>query len=71
VQNLLGGDDVMKGSRTPEIMGDAAHVILTRPSHEQTGTFFIDDEVLQAAGVTDLSKYSTVPGAELFPDFFV
>src|SRR3984957_445488 len=71
VQNLLGGDDVMKGSRTPEIMGAAPHVILTPPSHEQTGTFFIDDEVLQAAGVTDLSKYSTVPGAELFPDFFV
>jgi citronellol/citronellal dehydrogenase len=71
VQNLLGGDDVIKGSRTPDIMGDAAHVILTRPSHEQTGSFFIDEEVLHAAGVTDLSKYAVVPGAELYPDFFI
>jgi citronellol/citronellal dehydrogenase len=71
VQNLLGGDDVMKGSRTPEIVADAAHFIVTRPSHEQTGTFFIDEDVMRAAGVTDLSKYSTVPGAELYPDFFV
>jgi citronellol/citronellal dehydrogenase len=71
VQNLLGGDDVIKGSRSPDIMGDAAHFILTRPSHEQTGTFFIDEDVLRAAGVADLSKYSTVPGAELYPDFFL
>ncbi len=71
VQNLLGGDDVVKGSRTPDIVADAAHFIVTRPSHEQTGTFFIDEEVMRAAGVTDLSKYSTVPGAELYPDFFV
>jgi citronellol/citronellal dehydrogenase len=71
VQNLLGGDDVIKGSRTPDIVADAAHFILTRPSHEQTGGFFIDDDVLRAAGVADLSKYSMVPGAELYPDFFV
>jgi citronellol/citronellal dehydrogenase len=71
VQNLLGGDEVMKGSRSPEIMGDAAHFILTRPSHEQTGSFFIDEEVLEGAGVTDLAKYSMVPGAQLFPDFFL
>ncbi len=71
VQNLLGGDATMRGSRSPDIMGDAAHVILTQPSTEQTGHFFIDDDVLHAAGVTDLSKYSTVPGAELYPDFFV
>jgi citronellol/citronellal dehydrogenase len=71
VQNLLGGEDIIKGSRSPDIMGDAAHVILTRPSHEQTGSFFIDEDVLHAAGVMDLSRYSTVPGAELFPDFFV
>jgi citronellol/citronellal dehydrogenase len=71
VQNLLGGDEVMKGSRSPDIMGDAAHVILTRPSRECTGNFFVDDEVLRSAGVTDLSKYQSVPGAELIPDFFV
>jgi citronellol/citronellal dehydrogenase len=71
VQNLLGGDDTMKGSRTPEIMADAAHVILTRPARECTGNFFVDDEVLRSAGVTNLDKYQSVPGAELIPDFFV
>jgi citronellol/citronellal dehydrogenase len=71
VQNLLGGDATIRGSRTPEIMADAAYAILTRPSRECTGNFFIDDEVLRAAGVTDLSKYQTAPGAELIPDFFV
>jgi citronellol/citronellal dehydrogenase len=71
VQNLLGGDQVMKGSRSPEIMGDAAYVILTKNSREFTGQFCIDDEVLASAGVTDLEKYSMVPGAKLFPDFFV
>jgi citronellol/citronellal dehydrogenase len=71
VQNLLGGDATIRGSRTPEIVADAAHVILTRPSRECTGNFFIDDDVLRSAGVTDLTKYQTVPGAELVPDFFV
>jgi citronellol/citronellal dehydrogenase len=71
VQNLLGGDSTMRGSRTPEILADAAHVILTRKSREHTGQFFVDDEVLRSAGVTDLSKYQSVPGAELIPDFFV
>jgi citronellol/citronellal dehydrogenase len=71
VQNLLGGDATMRGSRKPEIMADAAHVVLTRPSRECTGNFFVDDEVLASAGVKDLSKYQMVPGADLIPDFFV
>jgi citronellol/citronellal dehydrogenase len=73
VQNLLGGDEVMKGSRSPDIMADAAHAILTRSSRDRknTGNFFIDDEVLASEGVKDLSKYSMVPGADLLPDFFV
>jgi citronellol/citronellal dehydrogenase len=71
VQNLLGGDATIHGSRSPEIMADAAYLILTRPSRECTGNFFVDDEVLRSAGVTDLSKYQTVPGADLIPDFFV
>jgi citronellol/citronellal dehydrogenase len=71
VQNLLGGDETMRGSRTPEIMADAAYEILTKPSREFTGNFCIDDEVLTQSGVTDLSKYQSVPGAELFPDFFL
>ena len=71
VQNLLGGEDTIRGSRTPEIMADAAHAILTRPSREFTGQFCVDEDVLRAAGVTDFSKYATVPGAELIPDFFL
>jgi citronellol/citronellal dehydrogenase len=71
VQNLLGGDALMRGSRKPEIMADAAHVIFSRPAREVTGNFFIDDEVLAAAGVTDLSGYAVDPSAQLMPDFFV
>jgi citronellol/citronellal dehydrogenase len=71
VQNLLGGDQAVARSRTPEIMADAAYVILTRPSREFTGNFCIDDEVLASAGVRDLGKYQMTPGAELLPDFFV
>lgn len=71
VQNLLGGDQVMQRARKPEIMADAAHVILTRPSREFTGNFCVDDEVLASAGVTDLEPYSCVPGSVLLPDFFV
>jgi citronellol/citronellal dehydrogenase len=70
VQNLLGGDTVMRGARSPEIMADAAYAILTRPSREFTGHFCIDEEVLKQEGVTDLSKYQMVPGSDLIPDFF-
>jgi citronellol/citronellal dehydrogenase len=71
VQNLLGGDATMRGSRTPDIMADAAHVILTRPSRECTGNFFVDEDLLRSTGVTDFARYQTVPGAELLPDFFL
>jgi len=71
VKNLLGGEEMVRCSRKPEIMGDAAHAILTKPSREFTGNFCIDDEVLESIGVTDLSHYAVEPGAKLFPDFFV
>jgi citronellol/citronellal dehydrogenase len=71
VQNLLGGDEVMKGSRTPEIMADAAYAILTKPSREFTGNFCVDEDLLRKEGVTDFAKYQSVPGAELIPDFFL
>jgi len=71
VQNLLGGEASIRGSRKPEIMADAAHAILTKPSRDFTGQFFIDEEVLRAEGVTDFSKYQAVPGAQLFGDLFV
>ena len=71
VMNLLGGEVVVRQSRKPEIMADAAHAILTRPSRECTGNFFIDDAVLAAAGVTDFDQYAVTPGSNLIPDFFV
>ena len=71
VQNLLGGDEAMAKSRTPEIMADAAYAILCRPPAEQTGEQLIDDEVLAAAGITDLSPYQHGDGSELIPDIFI
>ncbi len=71
IKNLLGGDEMMKHSRKPEIMADAAHAIFNRPSRECTGNFFIDDEVLAKEGVTDFDKYAVSPGSPLAPDFFV
>ena len=71
VQNLLGGDPAMARARSPEIVADAAHVILTRPSREYTGIFALDEDVLQAAGTTDLSGYSAVPADQLLPDLFL
>ena len=71
VMNLLGGEAVVQMSRKPEIMADAAHVILTKPSRSCTGNFFLDEDVLRAAGVTDLSQYAMRPGAELMPDLFL
>ncbi len=71
VQNLLGGDSVVRGSRRPDIMADAAHAILTRPSRACTGNYFIDEDLLRSVGVTEFDGYQTVPGAELIPDFFV
>ena len=58
--------------RTPEILADAAYVILNRLSKETTGNFFVDDEVLASVGVTELDKYSVVPGTKDFLlDFFL
>ena len=71
IKNLLGGEKVMKHSRKPEIMGDAAHWILTQDSTSCTGNFFIDDEALAQAGVSNLDHYAVTPGVDLYPDFFV
>ncbi len=58
--------------RTPEILADAAYVILNRASNDCTGNFFVDDEVLASVGVTDLEKYSVVPGTtDFLLDFFL
>ena len=71
VRNLLGGEAVASMSRLPTIMADAAHAILTRPSRDCTGNFFIDELLLREEGVTDFSAYA--PGAKgpLAGDFFV
>jgi len=71
VNNLLGGGSMMKASRKPDIMGDAAYVIFNRPSRECTGNFFIDDEVLISSGKTNLDEYAVDPSQKLMPDFFV
>ena len=74
VRNLMGGDESVSKTRTPEIMSDAAHAILTSSSRDCTANFFIDDEVLASVGVTDFSVYNVTPGMkqeELIPDFFV
>jgi citronellol/citronellal dehydrogenase len=71
VEFALGGEPMMRQSRRPEIMADAAHAILTRPSREFTGRFLIDDEVLAEAGVTDFDQYRCDPTQSLFVDLFV
>ena len=72
VRNLLGGDAAIERSRTPEIVADAAHAILTKSSREFTGQHCIDEQLLAAAGVTDFEAYRTVPGTgPLAPDLFV
>jgi citronellol/citronellal dehydrogenase len=71
VQNLLGGEEAVRRARKPDIMGDAAHAILTKPGREFTGRFLIDEDLLREQGVTDFSSYLMVPGAEPMPDFFL
>jgi citronellol/citronellal dehydrogenase len=69
--NMLGGDELMMHSRKPDIMADAAYVILTKPSREFTGRFCVDDAVLEDEGVTDFSGYAVNSDLPLAPDFFV
>jgi citronellol/citronellal dehydrogenase len=69
--SMLGGDELLMHSRKPEIMADAAYVILTKPSREFTGNFCIDDTVIEGEGVSDLSVYAVNPDVPLAPDFFV
>lgn len=71
VRNLLGGEALAKMSRTPEVLADAAYFILSKPAATCTGNLFIDEEVFAAEGITDLSRYSVVPGGLLFTDLFV
>lgn len=71
VRNILGGEMLAKMSRTPEILADSAFYILSKSSVECTGNCFIDEDVLAKEGITDLEKYSVVPGANLYKDLFL
>ena len=71
VQNLLGGDAMVRASRTPEIVADAAYVILTRDGRTHTGECLIDEDVLRANGVEDLARYAVSPGTALADDIFL
>ncbi|MEM1056302.1 MAG: NAD(P)-dependent oxidoreductase [Bacteroidota bacterium] len=71
VRNLLGGEEMINASRTPEVVADAAHWIFSQDSRGTTGHFFLDEEVLRMAGETDFGRYSVVPGADLMPDLFL
>jgi len=71
VKNLLGGDHIMRASRTPEIVADAAYAVFQKPARTFTGNFLIDDTFLAGEGVTDFERYRVDPSVPLMPDFFV
>jgi citronellol/citronellal dehydrogenase len=72
IRNLPGGEELIKMSRTPEILADSAWYILQKPTFDCSGNNFIDEAVLAAEGITDLSKYAFIPGNNRFyPDLFV
>lgn len=71
VKFALGGDAMMRASRTPDILADAAHVIFSKPAKTFTGNFLIDDTFLASEGWTDFDQYRVDPTQKLFVDFFV
>jgi citronellol/citronellal dehydrogenase len=71
IKNLLGGDEVMRQSRTPEILADAAYAIFAKPAKSFTGQFLIDDTFLAGQGVTDFERYRVEPTGPLAVSFFV
>lgn len=71
IRNLLGGNAVMRMSRTPAILADAAHLVFQKPATAFTGHFLIDDTFLAGEGITDFDRYRVDPTQPLAPDFFV
>lgn len=71
VNNLLGGEALMKMSRTTDIVADAAYYILSKASSVCTGNSFIDEDVLKSEGVSDFEKYAVTQGGKLFNDLFI
>ena len=71
IRNLLGGEEVVRRSRSPDIVADAACRIFGKPAKSFSGNFLIDDTFLAAEGVTDFERYRVDPSMPLAPDFFV
>jgi citronellol/citronellal dehydrogenase len=71
IKNLLGGESMMRSSRTPEILADAAYMIFLKNAKSFTGRFLIDDTFLFENGVSDFDRYRVDPTIDLAPDFFV
>jgi len=71
IKNLLGGEDIMRRSRRPEILAEAAYRIFGKPARSFSGQFLIDDTFLAAEGITDFEPYRVDPQEPLAPDFFV
>jgi citronellol/citronellal dehydrogenase len=71
VGNLLGGEELLRRSRKPQIVADAAHAIFIRPAKSCTGNFFIDTQVLKEEGMTDFSTYAVDPRLDAALDFFL
>ncbi len=68
---MIGGEEMMRQSRKPEIISEAAHAILTSDSRSCTGNFFLDEDLLRSRGVTDFEQYAVEKGAPLLPDYFL
>ncbi len=71
IMNLLGGDAIVQASRKPDIMADAAYLILNKNSKECTGNFFIDEDLLKENGVTNFDQYAVNPNNSLMKDLFL
>jgi citronellol/citronellal dehydrogenase len=72
IRNMPGGTRIVQAARSADIVADAAHAVLVRPSRSCTGNFYTDEQVLQEEGVTDLRPYSLgAPEDRLVPDIFL
>ena len=71
VKNLPGGTELIRHSRHPEIVADAAYVILSTPFDDNSGNFYIDEDVLRKHGVENFERYAVTPGVNLMPDLFL
>lgn len=71
VQNILGGDKLIKRSRKPDIVADTAYFILRRAAKDCTGNLFLDEDILRSEGINDFEQYAVTPGGKLQRDLFL